>query len=101
MYNILPKTLFIIVLILILISDYSYTQERTKIINGKIVEVDKCGFPIDDSYLPKYISPEYMGYSYDSLLADLELWRMSDYVKIDSIGLSVQGKTTMAINNFK
>ena len=33
-----------------------------------------------------------MGYSYDSLLSDLELWRVSEFVKIDSIGLSVQGR---------
>lgn len=92
MQNILPKTILLIVIITMIIFNYSFPQERTKIINGKIVEVDKCGFPIDDSYLPKYISPEYMGYSYDSLLADLELWRLSDYVKIDSIGLSVQGR---------
>ncbi len=92
MQNILPKTILLIVIITMIIFNYSFPQERTKIINGKIVEVDKCGFPIDDSYLPKYISPEYMGYSYDSLLADLEQWRLSDYVKIDSIGLSVQGR---------
>ena len=70
----------------------SLAQQEINIVDGQIIEIDKCGFPIDDSNEPQYISPEYMGYSYDSLLADLELWRMSEYVKIDSIGLSVQGR---------
>ncbi len=70
----------------------SFAQKEINIVNGKVVEYDKCGFPMDDSDLGQYISPEYMGYSYDSLLIDLELWRISEYVKIDSIGLSVQGR---------
>ena len=70
----------------------SYAQTEVNTVNGEIVEYDKCGFPMNDSDLGQYISPEYMGYSYDSLLIDLELWRMSEYVKIDSIGLSVQGR---------
>ena len=74
------------------ISMKSLAQQEINIVDGQIIEIDKCGFPIDDSNEPQYISPEYMGYSYDSLLADLELWRMSEYVKIDSIGLSVQGR---------
>lgn len=76
----------------ILVSVDSYAQEEVIIVNGSVAEYDKCGFPMDDSDLGQYISPEYMGYSYDSLLIDLELWRMSEYVKIDSIGLSVQGR---------
>jgi len=76
----------------ILITNISFAQTEINIINGRAIEIDKCGFTIDDSNEPQYISPEYMGYSYDSLLADLELWRMSEYVKIDSIGLSVQGR---------
>jgi hypothetical protein len=69
----------------------SYGQEKNYI-NGKITELDKCGFVINDSDEQQYLSPQYMGYSYDSLLADIELWRLSNYVKIDSIGLSVQGR---------
>ena len=83
------KTVLILSLIL---SFHSLAQEEINIVNGNVAEYDKCGFPIDDSDLGQYISPEYMGYSYDSLLIDLELWRMSEYVKIDSIGLSVQGR---------
>jgi hypothetical protein len=86
-------TIFKAFLILsILISFVSYAQEEINIVDGRIVEYDKCGFSMDDSDLGQYISTEYMGYSYDSLLIDLELWRMSEYVKIDSIGLSVQGR---------
>lgn len=76
----------------LLLSFISYAQKETNIVNGNVAEYDKCGFPMDDSDLGQFISPEYMGYSYDSLLIDLELWRMSEYVKIDSIGLSVQGR---------
>jgi len=76
----------------LLLSLISYAQEEINIVDGRIVEYDKCGFPMDDSDLGQFISPEYMDYSYDSLLIDLELWRMSEYVKIDSIGLSVQGR---------
>lgn len=81
-----------ILILSLLLSFISYAQEEINIVNGKIVEYDKCGFPMDDSDLGQFISPEYMDYSYDSLLIDLELWRMSEYVKIDSIGLSVQGR---------
>jgi len=78
--------------LIIITTSNSFAQKEIKIVNGKVVEYDKCGFPMDDSDLGQYISPEYMGYSYDSLLIDLELWQMSEYVKIDSIGLSVQGR---------
>jgi hypothetical protein len=81
-----------ILILSILVLFDSYAQEEVNIVNGDVVEYDKCGFPMDDSDLGQYISPEYMGYSYDSLLIDLELWRLSEYVKIDSIGLSVQGR---------
>lgn len=76
----------------ILIRTISFAQTDINIVNGATVEYDKCGFPMDDSDLGQFISPEYMGYNYDSLLIDLELWQMSEYVKIDSIGLSVQGR---------
>lgn len=75
-----------------ILSISSTPQDRYKIIDGKNVEVDKCGFPLDDSDLGQIIPAEYMGYSYDSLLVDLEKWRLSEYIKIDSIGLSVQGR---------
>ncbi|MEO8232624.1 MAG: M14 family zinc carboxypeptidase [Ignavibacteriota bacterium] len=82
----------IILVLFFIISCHSFAQKEINIVNGAAVEFDKCGYAIDGSGLDQYISPEYMGYSYDSLLLDLELWRTSEYVKIDSIGLSVQGR---------
>lgn len=84
---ILISVFFIIILVLSLSA-----QNRFKMFDGKNVDTDKCGFPLDESDLGQIIPAEYMGYSYDSLLLDLEKWRLSEYVKIDSIGLSVQGR---------
>ena len=86
------KSIKTVLILSLFLSFHSLAQEEINIVNGSVVEYDKCGFPMDDSDLGQYISPEYMDYSYDSLLIDLELWRMSEYVKIDSIGLSVQGR---------
>jgi hypothetical protein len=86
------KSIKTVLILSLFLSFHSLAQEEINIVNGNVVEYDKCGFPMDDSDLGQYISPEYMGYSYDSLLIDLELWRLSEYVKIDSIGLSVQGR---------
>ena len=86
------KSIKTVLILSLFLSFHSLAQEEINIVNGSVAEYDKCGFPMDDSDLGQYISPEYMGYSYDSLLIDLELWRMSEYVKIDSIGLSVQGR---------
>ena len=75
-----------------ILSQHSFAQTEINIVNGEVVKYDKCGYPLDGSDLHQFISPEYMGYSYDSLILDLELWRVNEYVKIDSIGLSVQGR---------
>lgn len=37
------------------------------------------------------------GYGYDSLLRDLEEWRKSPYVKVDSIGATVQGRAIWSL----
>ena len=86
------KSIKTVLILSLFLSFHSLAQEEINLVNGSVAEYDKCGFPMDDSDLGQYISPEYMGYSYDSLLIDLELWRMSEYVKIDSIGLIVQGR---------
>ncbi|MDY0082987.1 MAG: M14 family zinc carboxypeptidase [Ignavibacteriaceae bacterium] len=85
------QTTFITVLIFILTISV-LPQNNFKIINSQNFEVDKCGFPVDEAFQKQNFSPEYMGYTYDSLLVDLDKWRLSEYVKIDSIGLSVQGR---------
>lgn len=88
MIQVIKQIFFLIIIFNILI----VPQDRYKTINGTSVEVDKCGFPVDDAFQEQVLSTEYMGYSYDSLLVDLNKWRLSEYVKIDSIGLSVQGR---------
>ena len=56
-------------------------------------EGDKCGF--NEAYarqLQKQLGSNW-GYGYMDLLADLQKWEQSPYVRIDSIGASVQGRT--------
>jgi len=55
-------------------------------------EFDKCGF---DSNLAKsnlQVLGDHWGYSYDSLLVDLADWSANPYIKIDSLGASVQNR---------
>ncbi|OGB63757.1 MAG: hypothetical protein A2Y94_05625 [Caldithrix sp. RBG_13_44_9] len=53
---------------------------------------DKCGFDEEFSLQMKEILGYNWGYGYDSLLADLERWRQSPYITIDSLGASVQNR---------
>ncbi len=69
-----------------------FAQIEISFVDGIRVEYDKCGYYIDEKLNFYNKSVNNWGYSYDSLLADLEIWRLSPYVKIDSIGLSVQGR---------
>ncbi|BDQ03205.1 M14 family zinc carboxypeptidase [Ignavibacterium sp.] len=71
------------------ISSFLYSQDL-QLVDGNFVKMDKCGFPPESE--SQVNSIDNWGYSYDSLLTDLEIWRQSPYVKIDSIGLSVQGR---------
>lgn len=43
-------------------------------------------------------SATHWGYGYDSLLKDLTAWRKSPFVKIDSIGASVQGRAIWMVS---
>ncbi len=52
-------------------------------------ENDKCGTPSLDL---KSYTGDYWGYNYDSLLNDISIWELSDYVEIESIGESTQGR---------
>lgn len=67
-------------------------QRLLNIVDGINVEYDKCGYHYDDKLNFYETSTNNWGYSYDSLLSDLNIWKMSPYVKVDSIGLSVQGR---------
>lgn len=53
------------------------------------------GDPDPEDTIPVVVTPDSTNgwlYGYDSLLADLARWRESPYVKIDSIGASVEGR---------
>lgn len=84
--------LFLFVVTTIISSAKIQAQNEINYLNGKPVEFDKCGFYYDDELNFYNESLTNWGYSYDSLLAALDIWRNSPYVKIDSIGLSVQGR---------
>ncbi|MEJ5261538.1 MAG: M14 family zinc carboxypeptidase [Ignavibacterium sp.] len=81
----------LLLLSLVIISLSTLKSQELQIIQGQSYMMDKCGFMEEDK-ANKLSSSENWGYSYDSLLVDLNLWRQSPYVKIDSIGLSVQGR---------
>ena len=54
-------------------------------------EMDKCGVYSETQMLKlKSIYGNHWGYSYDSLLVDIEKWEQSPFVKIQSIGASTQ-----------
>jgi hypothetical protein len=65
-------------------------SQSLNFIEGVPFNIDKCGF--SEYELPNYQSTNNWGYSYDSLLIELNIWRLNPYIKIDSIGLSVQGR---------
>lgn len=79
-------------LTLIMFCSISFPQQEINIVDGVRVEFDKCGYHFNDELNFYETSTNNWGYSYDSLLTDLEIWKMSPYVKVDSIGLSVQGR---------
>ena len=84
---------FIAIIVLFLtISPNLFSQQETNLVEGVLVDYDKCGFFYDDEKNFYTSSINNWGYSYDSLLADLEIWKLSPYVKVDSIGLSILGR---------
>jgi hypothetical protein len=66
-----------------------YSQELQSV-DGNFTVIDKCGFSSDSE--TGLNSVDNWGYGYDSLLVELNIWRQNSFVKIDSIGLSVQGR---------
>ncbi len=60
--------------------------------------IDKCGY--DEQLAAQQLVQlgDHWGYGYDSLLVDLERWRQSPYVTIDSIGASVQNRALWQLN---
>lgn len=55
-------------------------------------ERGKCGYDAGVSNSTLQILGDHWGYSYDSLLVDLEYWSASPYIRIDSLGASVQNR---------
>ena len=55
-------------------------------------EYDKCGYTSKHARSYLKILGDNWGYSYDSLLVDLQKWSQSPYVTIDSLGASVQNR---------
>ena len=55
-------------------------------------QIDKCGFDESLSAQMAELLGYNWGYGYDSLLVDLERWRQSPYITIDSLGASVQNR---------
>jgi hypothetical protein len=55
-------------------------------------EKDKCGYNEALSKSLLKILGDHWGYSYDSLLVDLQKWQQSPYISIDSLGASVQNR---------
>ncbi len=77
-----------IILIFTLILKFSSFAQEFNFVNEVKTYFDKCGFNELETTLSESVNS--WGYSYDSLLVDLNKWKLSPYIKIDSIGLSVQ-----------
>ena len=56
-------------------------------------ELDPCGLPDTNAAGYRLLALTNWGYGYDSLLADLQRWKSSPYVRVDSIGASVLNRT--------
>ncbi|MBI5663026.1 MAG: T9SS type A sorting domain-containing protein [Ignavibacterium album] len=83
------KKFFIIGLTAVFFNPILYSQELQSV-DGNFTVIDKCGFSSDSE--TGLNSVDNWGYGYDSLLVELNIWRQNSFVKIDSIGLSVQGR---------
>ena len=75
----------LIFLLLFLLTSSTYPQFQ-------IDEYDKCGYNSKHAKSYLKILGDHWGYSYDSLLVDLDKWSESPYIKIDSLGASVQNR---------
>jgi hypothetical protein len=78
-------TILIILTLLLILSGTVYPQFQED-------EFDKCRY--SSKYAKSYLQilGDHWGYSYDSLLVDLDEWSASPYISIDSLGASVQNR---------
>jgi hypothetical protein len=82
-----------LIIFIVLIAIQSHLISQNSIISKETTEIfDKCNYNITDiENLQKPLGDGW-GYNYDSLMIDLDKWRVSPFVKIDSIGASVQNR---------
>ncbi len=69
---------------------------------NQIQSEDKCGYdPVKDAQLLELYGDNW-GYGYDDLLNDIAEWELSDYIQVQSIGQSTQGREMyeLTITNF-
>lgn len=64
---------------------------------AQIVPQDPCGYPESFTEQMRAAASIGWGYGYDTLLYDLSQWKKSPYVKVDSVGASVQGRTLFLV----
>lgn len=58
---------------------------------------DPCGIPDTTSMEYRLAASGNWGYGYDTLLYELDEWKKSPFVTIDSVGASVQGRTLFTV----
>ncbi|MFA6540522.1 MAG: M14 family zinc carboxypeptidase [Bacteroidota bacterium] len=59
---------------------------------AQFIERDPCGYPDTTTRLYKELAGTHWGYGFDSLLADIQQWKKSPFVKVDSVGVTVQNR---------
>ena len=71
---------------------FLFISVSSQIVFSQINEpiIDKCGFDAQLAKISLQTLGDHWGYSYDSLITDIDHWIESPYVAIDSIGASVQ-----------
>jgi len=60
--------------------------------NDTVNKFNKCGINPEKELLLREYYGDHWGYGYDSLLNDISKWETNDYIQIQSIGQSVQGR---------
>lgn len=87
------QTRLLRVLYLAVILSFSLSYSQSSHETPRFIPVDDpCGYdPLASQALLATLGPGW-GYNYDSLQVDLQQWRQSPYVTIDSVGASVQNR---------
>lgn len=59
---------------------------------SQFIERDPCGYPDTTTRRYKELTGTHWGYGFDSLAADIQRWKKSPFVKVDSVGATVQNR---------